>query len=142
MYILLMKLFRRIILVITVTVFLAAVPFAMWYNLNYDKYGSIDNPARPVFIQVCTVDTQAYNNTLRQKAAEYSNTNKTVRIFVLSLSPEQISGHEYDIKIINDDNTLHAFISPAQTEEAIRHCEKFLNNIQTQTEYKLVWKKS
>ena len=132
----------NIIKVTVVVVFVALVPFAMWYNLSYDKYGTIESPTQPVFIQVCTVNTHLYNNTLRFKAVEYANENRAVKIFVLPLSIEQIVGHEYDIKIIYEDETLYAFISSNQDNTAIRHCEKFLNKVRTETEYKLIWKKS
>ena len=133
-----MRIFKTVIAV----VFLALVPPAMWYNLNYNKYGAIDRDIEPVFIQVCTVNAQQYNNTLRQKSAEYANSNRSVKVFVLPLSQEQIAAYEYDIKIINDSETLHAFISPSQSSTAIRHCKNFLNKVKTETEYNLIWKKS
>jgi len=120
---------RRILKIAVAVVFLSAVPWAMWYNINYDRYGTIDRPAPPVFIQVVTVEAGIFNNTLKAKAAEYANRNHGVRIFVLPMTAEQIGLQDFDIRIIRDDDTFYAFISPTQTKEAIIHCEKFLEDI-------------
>jgi len=116
----------RIIKIIAAALFLAAVPWAMWYNLNYDRYGTIDRPAPPVFIQVVTVDAGVFNNTLKSKAAEYANRNHGVRLFVLPMNAEQITLYDFDIRIIRDGGELYAFISPTQTKEAAGHCQRFL----------------
>lgn len=123
----------RILKIAAAVCFLAAVPWAIHYNLHYDRYGVIDRPAPPVFIQIVTVDAGMLNNTLKSKGAEYSNRNQGVRIFVLPMTQEQISAQEFDIRIIKDGDTFHAFISPAQTKEAIKHCREFLNRISQET---------
>jgi|GEM_PF-4655050 len=128
-------------------VFVCAVPLAMWYNLGYDRYGTIDRPTDSVFIQICTVHFGRYNNSWRQKAAEYCNKNKYVKIFILSFENEealssQVNPDIYDIKIIYEDGTFYAFISSLQTPNEISHCESFLVKVRTETEYNLVWKKS
>jgi len=119
----------KIVKATAVVLFLATVPWAMWYNLNYDRYGTIDRPAPPVFIQVVTVDAGVFNNTLKSKAAEYANRNHGVRIFVLPMSAEQVTLYDFDIRIIRDGGVLYSFISPTQTKEAIKHCEKFLEGV-------------
>jgi len=116
----------KVVKIVALIVLLAAVPWAMWYNLNYDRYGVIDRPAPPVFIQVVTVDAGVFNNTLKAQAATYSNRNHGVRIFVLPMTAEQVGLQDFDIRIIRDNNVLYAFISPTQTKEAIEHCKKFL----------------
>ena len=116
----------KVIKIIVAVLFLVAVPWAMWYNINYDRYGTIDRPAPPVFIQVVTVDVGVFNNTLKSKAAEYANRNHGVRIFVLPLNQEQVGLQDFDIRIIRDDGVVYAFISHTQTKEALAHCRKFL----------------
>jgi len=119
----------------TVLLFLfVAVPWALWYNLTYDRYGSIDRPAPPVFIQIVTVDAGSINNTLKAKAAEYIRKHDMVRIFVLPMSQEQIGTQEFDIRIIRDGNILHAFISLAQVKEAVEHCRGFLAKVAQEIE--------
>jgi len=107
----------------------------MWYNLNYDRYGVIDRPAPPVFIQVVTVDAGIFNNTLKSKAAEYANRNHGVRIFVLPMTQEQVGLQDFDIRVIRDGNMIYAFISQAQTRESIEHCRKFLDKIAQEQEH-------
>jgi len=119
----------KLVKIFGIGLLLLAVPWAMWYNLNYDRYGTIDRPSPPVFIQVVTVDAGVFNNTLKAKAAEYANRNHGVRIFVLPMTQEQIGLQNFDIRIIKDGETLYAFISPAQTKEALNHCNKFLEGI-------------
>jgi len=113
--------------------FLVSVPWAIHYNLNYDRYETITRPAPPVFIQIVTVDAGAFNNTLKTSAAKYSDRNYGVRIFVLPMTQEQIGTQEFDIRIIKDGDTLHAFISPIQTKEALKHCKEFLDKIAQET---------
>ena len=120
----------KVLKIITLVIFLASVPWAMWYNLNFDRYGIIDRPAPPVFIQVVTVDVGVFNNTLKTHAAAYSNRNHGVRNFVLPLNAEQIGLQEFDIRIIKDDGVFYAFISPTQTKEAGEHCRKFLEKLE------------
>ena len=127
----------KAIKIVAVVLFLAAVPWAMHYNLNYDRYGTIDRPAPPVFIQVVTVDAGVFNNTLKAKAAEYSNRNNGVRIFVLPMTAEQVGLQEFDIRIIRDGGVLYTFISPTQTKEALEHCKKFLEGFDG-TSFKIV----
>jgi len=115
--------------IVAVLLFLASVPWAISYNLSYDKYGSIDRPDPPVFIQIVTVNAGSLNNTLKTKAAEYAKTNGGVRIFVLALTPEQVGAQEFDIRIIKDDNLFHAFVSSVQTKEAKQHCKNFLEKL-------------
>ena len=129
-----MKTFKKVILALAVVAFLAAVPWAISYNLSYDRYGAIDRPAPPVFIRVATVGAGSLNNTLKAKAAEYSNRNGGVRIFVLALTQEQIGAQEFDIRIVRDGDEVHAFVSPVQVKEAIQHCEKFLEKIAQENE--------
>jgi len=114
---------------IAAVIFLAAVPWAMHYNLNYDRYGVIDRPTPPVFIQIVTVDAGVFNNTLKTKAAEYANRNHGVRIFVLPMTAEQVGSQQFDIRIIRDGSNIHAFISQTQTAHAIEHCDKFMHKI-------------
>ena len=124
----------KIIKTIAITLFLLAVPWAIHYNLNYDRYGTIDRPSPPVFIQIVTVDAGSFNNTLKAKAAEYANRNHGVRIFVLPMTQEQIGTQEFDVRIIRDGGEVYAFIAPAQTKEALEHCEKFLSKIAQESE--------
>ena len=124
----------KIVKPIALLLFLAAVPWAMWYNLTYDRYGVANRPAPPVFIQIVTVDAGVFNNTLKSKAAEYARRNYGVRIFVLPMTVEQIGVQEFDIRIIRDSGTIHAFVSLAQTKEAIEHCHKFLEGIAQESE--------
>lgn len=118
----------KVLKIIAAMLFFAAVPWAIHYNLNYDRYGAIDRPAPPVFIQIVTVDAGSFNNTLKANAAAYSARN-SIRIFVLPMTYEQIGTQEFDIRIIKDSNVLHAFVSQAQTKEALEHCKEFLNKI-------------
>ena len=111
----------------------ACLPWAIYYNLNYDRYGVINRPAPPVFIQIVTVDAGVVNNTLKLRAAEYARRNFGVRVFVLPMTQDQIGTQEFDIRIIRDGDTLHAFISPLQTKESIEHCHDFLNGIVQET---------
>ena len=109
--------------VILVTVLFAITPFAISYNLSFDKYGTIGNPAEPIFIQVCTVDAN-----LRPCALEYMKSNRNVQIFILPLSAEQIGAVQCDIKIIRDGETLHAAISTVPPKR--EHCKRFLGMAQ------------
>ena len=70
----------KVIKTFVAVLFLLSVPWALWYNLTYDRYGSIDRPSPPVFIQIVTVDAGVFNNTLKTKAAEYATRNHGVRI--------------------------------------------------------------
>jgi len=111
----------KVLKALIILAFLASIPWAINYNLNFDKYGSLDNPAEPVFIQVCTLNTPNF----RQQAAEYSQKNPNVKIFTIALSAELIDTIQCDIKIIRDGETLRAFIYSSQP-----HCKKFLDYIQ------------
>jgi hypothetical protein len=124
----------RILKIVTVVFFLASVPWAINYNLGYDRYGTIDRPAPPVQIQIVTVNAGSFNNTLKTRAAGYANKNSGVRIFVLAMTAEQVGAQEFDIRIIKDGGTFHAFVSTAQTNQAIGHCEKFLENLAQENE--------
>jgi len=128
------KIVVKILKITAVALFLVSVPWALWYNLNYDRYGRLDRPAPPVFIQIVTVDAGSFNNTLKSRAAEYANRNYGVRIFVLPMTAEQISTQDFDIRIIREGSTVHAFISPTQTREAIQHCKDFLHKIAQESE--------
>jgi hypothetical protein len=116
----------KILKAVALVVLLAAVPWAMYYNLNFDRYGVIDRPAPPVFIQIVTLDAGVFNNTLKARAADYASRNHGVRIFVLPMSAEQVSLYDFNIRIIRDGGVNYAFISPTQTKEALEHCKKFL----------------
>lgn len=124
----------RMFRIIVIVAIFAAVPWAMHYNLNYDLYGTIDRPAPPIFIQIVTVDVGVFNNTLKANAAKYSVQFSGVKIFVLPLIAEQITMQEFDIRIIKNDGTLHAFVSSTQTREAIKHCKDFLDEIAQENE--------
>lgn len=124
----------RIFEIIALVAIIAAVPWALQYNLNYDRYGVIDRPAPPIFIQIVTVDAGVFNNTLKANAANYSAQFDGVRIFVLPLTAEQIGTQEFDIRIIKDAGVLHAFVSPSQTKEAIKCCKEFLDKIAQENE--------
>jgi len=121
-----------------VVVLVCATPPAMWYCMNYDRYGSIGTARDPVFIQICTVGTPNFNNILRIAGVEYGRKNKGVKIIVVPLSEEQANGMDFDIKIVGN----FAFISAHQSPTAISHCKKFLNNLVIPPEYKLIWKES
>jgi hypothetical protein len=120
--------------IVACVVFACLVPWALYYNLNYDRFGVIDRSAPPVFIQVVTVDAGVVNNSLKSSAASYAQRNSATRIFVLPMTVEQIGTQEFAIRIIRDGNTLHCFVSPAQTKEALEHCQKFLQLITQELE--------
>lgn len=124
----------KLVKIFSMIIFLAAVPWAMHYNLNYDRYGTIDRPTPPVFIQIVTVNAGVFNNTLKAKAAEYASRNHGVRIFVLPLTAEQVGAQEFDVRIIRDGLSVHAFISQAQTPHAVEHCQNFLHKIAQENE--------
>lgn len=128
---------KHIALFFAVILFAISIPFAMHYNLNYDKYGTVYRDTDSVFIRLITVNAAQYNTSIRLQAAKY---HRNVKIFVLPLVAEL--EYDWDIKIIPDDDTLHAFISKSQSSTAIRHCENFLVKLQAETEYNLVWRKS
>jgi len=119
----------RIAKITGVALFLALVPWAIYYNLSFDRYGTIDRPTPPTFIQIVTVDVGGFNNTLKTNAAKYSSQFDDVRIFVLPMTNEQVGTQEFDIRIIRDGDVLHAFISPTQTKVATQHCKDFLDKI-------------
>ena len=122
-----MKRFKRVVLVTLTVLFFASVPFAMWYNTNYDRYGMIVEPPIPVFISVCTVEVGgAFNNTLRQRAAEYTRANLNVKLFIMPLSREQANGQSYPIIIMRENDALHSFVSDALPGYETEHCHRFL----------------
>ena len=118
---------RKIAFVTMSVLFFASVPFAMWYTLNFDKYGTIDSGVQPVFIQIIAIDTPRHNNDLRIFAAKYSTKHHGVKIFVLPLSTEQSNPLHSDIKIVRDGDVVHAFVSSAQPQSALQHCYDFLS---------------
>ena len=124
----------KLIKIAAIVLFLASVPWAIDYNLRYDRFGALDRPNPPVLIQIVTVDAGLLNNTLKQKGAEYVRRNMGVRIFVLPMTLEQIGTQEFDVRIIKDNGNFHCFISPAQTKYALEICQEFLGEIVQENE--------
>lgn len=125
---------KKIGVILVVVLFFLSVPFAMVYNINYDRYGGINATAPTIFIQISMIDTPTHNNTFRIRASEYMAKHKNVKIFIIVLSAEQSNPMRHDIKIVRDDTTLHAFISNNQTNSAIQHSNDFLDFVAEQNQ--------
>jgi len=139
------------------TLFLISVPFAMWYNINYDKYGEVFDTPQQITITIHAIDTSPYNNTFRRYSAEYSTKNQGVKIIIIPLTGEQSNPTHADIKIVREVTqtpehqnsqsnnsqsatpptpitTIHAFISQNIPSHVLNHANGFIEFLINQTE--------
>lgn len=119
----------RIFLIVLAVFFFASVPFAVYYNQQYDRFGAIGREQTPVFITIVSVDADRYVGTFKLAAAQYTKKNDTVKILVMPLKRELLPNMKYSIAVVNETGILHAFISKDLNAQEIEHCTAYLEKL-------------
>lgn len=120
---------RKIVLWVLAALFFISVPFAVYYNQQYDRFGAIGREPTPVFITVIAIESDRYVGTFKLTAAEYTTKNDEVKILILPLKRELIQNMNYSIAIINENGILHAFISKGLDTHETEHCNAYLEKL-------------
>ena len=117
---------KRIILAVLISLFFISVPFAIYYNRQYDRFGTIGREKTPVFITIVAVDADRHVGTVRLTAAEYTSKNNAVKIFVMPLKRNLLPNVKYSIALVYENGILHAFVWEGLNETELQHINTYL----------------